>query len=276
MVGVVTNGLPRSHHRSGFPPGVPALYRDDRFAQHLDSRTFRDIGPYLDAHYDLVVVPGPFEPEDLGGLTGIADRMLLTWDSGWELRAGCRVEARGTTDELNYFRSARPQPNGRAVLPTAPVFRPAEVEASQDALSRLFPGQAPVIVYNPTASNAFTRATWAPKEVDNALQAHEHGRILNRLLLLFPGHLFLVGSALKPGDETNAVMIETVVREAGSDRVAGIDDLRLPSARSLRGFASVLSLPRICSSVGSGTGTNTHLAALLGVPSLSIERGADA
>ncbi|GAB3259920.1 hypothetical protein [Kineosporia babensis] len=269
-------------------PDYLALYADGRFGQLLDVRD----PPNPCDPYDLVVAPGPFEidPDSImsnGVLAPSGSTSLITWDRGWSLRPHGASAIRGNKDDLNYFRAAHPgsaseKPlqlwNDEVSLPgwLPPLFTSQERACVEEALARRFSGDAPVIVYNPTASNVFTRDTDVPKEVGNSLIAREHVVVLSRLIDLFPGHQFLVAAALKDGDDVNAEMISAVCTGADSPRVASLFDLEHRDFHGLRGFAGLLASPRICSSVGSGTGTNTHLAAVLDVPSLSVERGADA
>lgn len=253
-------------------PDYLPLYDDDRFSRLLDARAV-DAG--VMRSYDLVVVPAAYErPAPAGDLPVV----LATWDAGWALYVRGRRQLRGTKQELNYFRAAHPSAvaGTRETAPSHIAVRDAEGEAAAGALARAFPGLGSVVVYNPTASNPFTRGTALPKEVDNTLSAGEHAYILHRLVAALPEHGFLVGSALKPGDTVNTQALAEVAALCRSGRVASITDLSLPGATTLRGFAALLSCERVCSAAGAGTGTNTHLAATTGTHSFSIEHGADA
>ena len=203
--------------------------------------------------------------------------LLATWDTGWTLRVAGRAALSGTKDQLNYFRAAHPSAilGPRTTRPTRLALGERETGVVGEALSRVFPDQAPVVVYNPTASNPFTRCTHLPKEVDNALSAAEHAIVLRRLVGLLPDHVFVLGASLKPRDVANVRVVREVVAVAGSSRVVPLTRLPVPGVTSIRGFAALLASPRVCSVTGSGTGTNTHLAALSGTLGFSIERGAD-
>ncbi|GAA3610252.1 hypothetical protein GCM10022223_28000 [Kineosporia mesophila] len=240
------------------------LFADDRFGRHFDSRPGEPAGPY-----DLVIEPGSFEPAPAPGLR------LASWDSGWALRHNGRVLLEGRKEELNYFRAAHPGSvtGHRCVAPTRIRFSPAELAHANSLVERAFPGQAPVVVYNPSASNAFTRETGARKEVDNSLTAHEHATVLRQTLKLMPDHRFIVGASVKIGDRQNESLINTLARTIRSDRVRPITSLG--GGLTLRGFAGLLAASRVHGMLGTGTGTNTHLAALLGLRALSVERGHD-
>ncbi len=248
-------------------PAYLMVYDDERFTGLHDSTR---LDKRLLAAYDLVVEPAAQPPPPPGRDVPL---VLASWDTGWTLyRHGIPVLS-GTKSELNYFRAAHPSTiiGPRSTRTTPARFHESENRRSTACLEARFPEAGPVLIYNPTASNPFTRGTQLPKEVDNCLDADEHAVIVRRLLDLLPDHFILVGASVKPGDTANAEMIRSVARRARSSRVAP-----LLSAGSrgptIREFMALLANDRICSSVGSGTGTNTHLAALTGTGSLSVER----
>jgi hypothetical protein len=253
-------------------PAYVALYAGAGYGRLLDSRavTPADLGGY-----DLVVAPSARAPQ---GIEAEAPLMLATWDQGWAICRSGRVSSRGVKTALNYFRVAHPS----AVTRQCPLTRPSPIvllpwekaEAAAD-LATVFPGDDPVVVYNPTASNPFTRDTTAAKEVDNRLSTGEHVLLLRHLLDALPDHRFLVASAVKPGDHINAAVLRAVASQVRSPRVAPIPLASYDDMTGLRGFAALLDDVRVCCVVGGGTGTNAHLAAVVGTPSFSLERGAD-
>lgn len=258
-------------------PAYLPVYADDRFGTGLDQQL---LGPDRTAAYDLVIEPGSFPPPDRsGGSTGPRTVRLLSWDAGWAVHdPGGRVVAAGSKAELNYFRAAHPGAvtGHRSIEPTAMRLRPRESETGRDLLDRILPGPAPVVVYNPTSSNPFTRETDLRKEVGNRLSVRDHAAVLRRLLVLLPGHRFLVGAPVKPGDRANRATLSALTRLVGGERVTALTVPGEEWVLTLRGFATILADPRICASVGAGTGSNTHLATLVGRHGLSIERGCDA
>jgi len=257
-------------------PAYLPVYADQRFGARIDQRT---LDPQR-AAYDLVIEPssfpppGPADPSEFPGAT-----RLTSWDTGWAVSdpQGRQVAA-GVKTELNYFRAAHPGSvtGRRSIEPTAVRFTSAEVDDVHDLLERILPGPAPVVVYNPTSSNPFTRETDLRKEVGNRLPVRDHATVLRRLLVLLPGHRFLIAAAVKPGDRTNMTALNALARLVADERVTTLTDLDDDRLFTLRGFAGVLADPRVCATVGAGTGTNTHLAALVGRHALSIERGCDA
>jgi hypothetical protein len=94
----------------------------------------------------------------------------------------------------------------------------------------------------------------------------EHVAVLRQIALGIAGHAILVAAPVKPGDARNAAVVGEVAASVAGE----------PVTTGLREFAALLADPRVCSTVGGGTGSNTHLAALVGTWSLSIERSADA
>lgn len=251
-------------------PGYLSIYEDDRFAHLLDATTLQ---PGSIRSYDLVVQPTAFEPASFDGDLPL---LLATWDTGWAIRVHGQPWIRGSKAELNYFRAAHPSAviGPRSTWHCPLQLRSSEIDAVRQALSRAFPGTGSIVVYNPTASNPFTRDTDLPKEVDNALTAREHAFVLRRLIELLPDHHVIVGSSLKPGDTANAQIVQTVT-DLSSPGPISIIDLDLPKAITIRGFTALLDSERVCSVTGAGTGTNTHLASLSHTCSFSIERGAD-
>lgn len=244
------------------------MYRDGRFGSMVDVET---VVPGDLAGYDLVVEPISFPVTE----PPAADirRLLRTWDRGWALYAHGREVARGAKDELNYFRAAHPvslslpDVSGDMLAAGTPIsFTDAERHAARAVLDGIAPGDGPVLVYNPTASNAFTRETSAVKEVDNTLTVGEHAAVLRQIALGIKSHDVLVAAPVKPADARNTAVVRSVAATVGCGLVT----------TSLREFAALLADPRVCSAVGGGTGSNTHLAALIATWSLSIERAADA
>ncbi|GAB6900254.1 glycosyltransferase family 9 protein [Kineosporia succinea] len=245
-------------------PAYLPLYADGRFGQLHDSRSFRG-----EQAYDLVIEPGSFEPGP-----SPAPLRLASWDAAWSVQVGGRAVMQGRKHELNYFRAAHPGAvtGDRSTTPTSLSFGSSELEPLNKALEAVFPGEGPVVVYNPSASNAFTRETGVHKEVDNSLTPADHIGILRHLLTLLPDHHFVIGAAVKRGDAVNESVVTTVAEAVAGESVCSTVDL---GATSLCDFARLLAAPRICGTVGSGTGTNTHLAALLDRHALSFERGCD-
>ncbi|GLY19434.1 hypothetical protein Kisp01_64480 [Kineosporia sp. NBRC 101677] len=265
-------------------PAYLPLYRDDRFDAHLD---VGDLDPAALQGYDLVVVPSSFPPADRPD-PGVR-RLLHTWDAGWALHARGRRIAGGTKNVLNYFRAAHPhalvapEKGGEWDCEGTPFrFTRQERLRAAAVLSELVPGDRPVLIYNPSASNPFTRQTDVLKEVENCLGPRQHAAVLRQIVQALPGHDVLVAAPVKPGDQANAENLLAVA--AATPGVHCLLDLpQLPEGgrwqesdpTTLRGFAALMAGSRICGSVGVGTGSNTHLAALTGTWSLSFERAAD-
>jgi hypothetical protein len=271
-LGWLLEAFPHARIEVASHPAYLPLYDDARFAAALDATRLPPGGV---CGYDLVVVPAPYRPDRFDESVPL---LLATWDTGWALRRHGRLAAEGVKAQLNYFRAAHPGTacgTPHAIGATPLVLADAEIDAMGAALNRALPGAGPVVVYNPTASNPFTRGTSIPKEVDNRLTPAQHAHVLRRLLTLLPDHAFLVAASVKPGDAVNEQAIREVAALAGDPRVVDLYALGQGTATTLRGFAVLLSCPRVCSTVGSGTGTNTHLAQVSGTWALSFERGAD-
>jgi hypothetical protein len=271
-LGWLLEAFPHARIEVASHPAYLPLYDDARFAATLDATRLPADGM---RGYDLVVMPGPYRPDRFEDSVPL---LLATWDTGWTLRRHGRLAAEGAKAQLNYFRAAHPGTAcgaPRAVGATPLLLADTELDAMSTALDRALTGAGPVVVYNPTASNPFTRGTSIPKEVDNQLTAAQHAHVLRRLLTLLPGHLFVVGASVKPGDAENEQAIRDVAALAGDPRAVDMYALGQDSVATIRGFAVLLSCPRVCSTVGSGTGTNTHLAQVTGTWALSFERGAD-
>lgn len=255
------------------------VYTDHAYAElvaHTSGVASTFSPPEIDAvadRYDLVVIPSAFRPTEFNRAFS---RAAYAWNGGWSYVRYGTVIAERPTVELNAFdrpcaqieEVGLPHRPARLTVPDA-----ARTQADR-ALRELF-GDRPVLIYNPTTSNAHTRRTTVPKEVENVLTAEEHARLIDGLHAEFPDHAVLVGSALVPGDRRNADMIELLgERFRTTGDIAPVFDLPDPF-RTLRGFASLLSLDRVSASVGSATGTNTHLATLVGTRSFCIERAVD-
>jgi len=275
-LGWLREAFPHARIEVASHPAYLPLYADARFAAALD---VTQLPPDAVYGYDLVVVPGPYRPDRSDEAVPL---LLATWDTGWALRRRGQLAGGGVKAQLNYFRAAHPGTAcglPRAVAATPLVLADADVDAISVALNRAvdraLAGAGPVVVYNPTASNPFTRDTSIPKEVDNRLTPAQHAHMLHRLLRLLPDHAFVVGASVKPGDAVNEHAIREVAALAADSRVVDLYALGHDSVTTIRGFAVLLSCPRVCSTVGSGTGTNTHLAQITGTWALSFERGAD-
>lgn len=248
------------------------LYQDERVHNRIDVAHF---DPSTFAEYDLVVIPAAYPP---AVFDDTIKRAIYTWDRGWAyVRYGTAIIT-GDKSELNYFIAARHQ-FGQTALATSDVFslqfNAAERDAAAVALSKIFGKTKKIVIYNPTASNAFTRETSIKKEVDNQLGLSQHSIILRELQNKLPDHVFLVASAIKPGDTVNEDLVKQLARAGDPQITKSVYDLPLESSTTLRGFASVLAASQIVGMVGTGTGTNTHLASLVGLPAFSIERSAD-
>ncbi|GAB3282153.1 glycosyltransferase family 9 protein [Kineosporia babensis] len=254
---------------AGHPAYLP-LYGDGRFDALIDIAQLERTEL---RRYDLVVAPSSF-PSLTRPDPGVR-RYLKTWDAGWSLHAFGRRIADGGKKVLNYFRAAHPS----TVFPgdgesdcsgTQFRFTPDEQEAAAQLLADLLPGRRPVLIYNPTASNPYTRQTDAIKEVDNTLTSEQHAAVLGKIVEQVHEHDILVAAPVKPADQANIDCLHEVAHA-----VPGVTQLRGADSITLRGYAALLADPRICGSIGAGTGSNTHLAALAGTESLSFERGAD-
>jgi hypothetical protein len=267
-LGWAERNLPNARVDLATHPGYLPMYADGRFGSMLKAATLM---PADLVGYDLVVEPTsfPITGAPAPGIRGL----LRTWDRGWALYVPGREVAHGTKDELNYFRTSHPRSLGLADTTSAGAhvegtplsFTDTEQQAARALLDEMAPGEGPVLVYNPTASNQFTRETSVVKEVDNTLTAAEHAAVLRQIMLGITGHAILVAAPVKPADWRNAAVVRSVAASVAE----------MPMTTGLREFAALLADPRVCSTVGGGTGSNTHLAALVGTWSLSIERMAD-
>jgi hypothetical protein len=250
-----------------------ALYQDTRIHKRIDVTRF-DASTFAD--YDLVVIPSAYPPATFDNTI---KRAIYTWDRGWAYARYGSVITSSDKSELNYFIAARHQPDQTA-LPASDVFplqfSKGEHEAAAAVLSGLFGKTKKVIVYNPTASNPFTRETSIKKEVDNQLSVSQHSVILRALQKRLPDHAFLVASAIKPGDTLNEEMVTELAQTGNPETAKSVYDLSSRDWTTMRGFASLLAAPQVVGMIGTGTGTNTHLASLVGLPAFSIERAADA
>lgn len=224
--------------------------------------------------YDLVVVPSAFPP---AGLDSRFTRALYSWNGGWLYARYGTAFARGAATAVNAFDRAAEQIReiGLPVQPPVRIRpRPAEIEAAGLRLADVVHGQ-PVIIYNPTASNPTTRRTSIPKEVATVLDISEHEYLIRALLQKVPTHHFLIGSALLFNDALNrGIIAELGARFAAESQVSTILDAA-PHAVSLSGFAALLASPLVEATIGTATGTNTHLASLVGKRSFCLERAVD-
>ncbi|HEX6372771.1 MAG TPA: hypothetical protein VF006_27870 [Longimicrobium sp.] len=229
------------------------------------------------APHDLVVFatthpPAAWRPEP--------EHALYAWNTGMAYaRRGSPGWSR-RTDEPNLF-VATAHRHGDTALPDAGAFAmrlgPDERRAASCRITGCAGGGgAPILVVNPTASNPHTRQSTRPKAVDNLLDTADYAALVEGLLRDFPAHRLLVAAALKPGDDANLErMRELADAFRGHPRVFGVaGDARARDGISLREFAALLVDGRVQGMVGNSTGSNAHLAAAVGVPSLSIERGA--
>ncbi|HET6737311.1 MAG TPA: hypothetical protein VFH76_00200, partial [Kribbella sp.] len=221
------------------------------------------------SEYDLVVVPSAFPPT---AVDPRFSRALYSWNDGWFYARYGTIFARGEATAVNAFDRAAEQMR-EIGLPVPPPVRirprPADIEATEIVHDR------PVIIYNPTASNPITRRTSVPKEVAAVLDIDDHEYLIRALLQKLPAHQFLIGSALVPNDVLNrGVIAELGARFAAESRVTTILEAA-PQAVSLSGFAALLASPVVEATIGTATGTNTHLAALVGKRSFCVERAVD-
>jgi|GEM_PF-1508037 len=229
------------------------------------------------ADYDLVVFPSSI---DFGYYSPLVKRGIYSYNTGIKYTRYGLVIKTQTKDELNYFRLAEPQ-FGQSYLPDGAYYRmhlsPKEKAAAKKLLTKLFGSSAAkIIVLNPTASNIFTRENTVKKEVDNLLNKNDYLYLVQKVLDLFPKHQILLGSGLKPYDQENFDLLESLKKSFPDNRVQSITaSTTLGKGISFRAFAAILSDSRLSGMLGNGTGTNTHLAATLGLPAMSLERGFD-
>lgn len=264
----------RSLDLATHPSYLPLFATDPRLSGLIDVAC---VGGTDLAPYDLVVVPSTWSPRRFE--ESIA-RGVYSWNDGWVYTRHGIVVASGTKSDLNYFAAALHR-HGQTALPTATpislVLSQRDVHDAGRAVREVFSGDHPVVIYNPTASNPLTRGTSIRKEVENVLDDEENAVLLDAVRGRMPGHHVLVASALVAADEQNADRIRALGRTFAADPgVRTIFDIDRPDMTSLRGFSTVLKSDPVVAMVGTSTGTNTHLAAMLDLPSLSVERGADA
>jgi hypothetical protein len=138
-------------------------------------------------------------------------RLLRAWDRGWALYVRGRQVAGGAKDEVDYFPFCSPSSFGlppveqdTAGLGTPLSFSDEERQVARAVLAGLFPAGRPVIVYNPRASNPFTRETCAVKEVDNTLTAGGHSVVTRQVALDATDHELLVAAPVKASGGGNA------------------------------------------------------------------------
>lgn len=237
-----------------------------------------ELGEGLPARFDLVVFGTTHPP---GAHDRSLPRAIYAWNEGLRLARHGRVELELQRAELNLF-LATCHRHGQTALPDGEYLRlhltSAERAKAAGWLDGLpGAGASPLVVFNPSASNAHTRATARPKAVENNLSAQDCERLIGHLLEELPDHLVLVAAPLKPGDvENHRVMTALGERFAGEPRLlAPMGEVDPEEGLSLRAFSALLADGRVQGMLGNSTGSNAHLAAALDVPAVSIERGAD-
>lgn len=187
-------------------PSYHALLRNLQYLDKLIDSF--DISQIDLSEYDLVIIPSSFKPDtDDESIS----RAVYSWDRGWAYVRYGREICPGETNYINYFISAQHK-FGQTALPSAsPIrlfFADDDRKAHEKAVNAVFPDDSPVIVYNPTAANPFTRETFIEKEVDNTLSEADHIALIKYLRIHMPEYSILIGSALKQGDLINSTLIE--------------------------------------------------------------------
>ncbi|OGI97542.1 hypothetical protein A3A11_03080 [Candidatus Nomurabacteria bacterium RIFCSPLOWO2_01_FULL_43_15] len=226
--------------------------------------------------YDLVIISSSFSPIYY---SSFIKRGIYSYNTALEYtRYGILIQ-KIKKHNLNYFDLAKHK-LGQTYLPDGKYFKlyltPREKLEAEKVIKKIFPSSEKIIIFNPTTSNTFTRETNIKKEVLNILTIKDYVSILKNLLREFPKYSILVASSLKPNDQFNFELIEKLCKLTLSKRVQAITSITtLKKGFSFREFASILFDKKIIAMVGNGTGTNTHLAATCGLPSMSIERSAD-
>jgi len=227
--------------------------------------------------YDLVVIPSSFKPTYYSpwirrGIYSFNEAMQYT-------RYGIVLQHLAKND-LNYFHLAKPH-SGQTYLSDGQYYKiritDDEKKWASASLRQLFgPKLSKIIIVNPTASNTFTRESTAVKEVENRLEPDDYLALINNLISDFPGHKILVAAALKQKDQENFSLIKNIQSRIFAQNVRAVTEITtLDTGMSIRSFAALLVDQQVVGMIGNGTGTNTHLAASLDVPAMSIERSAD-
>jgi len=230
------------------------------------------------ARFDLVVFAATHPPSSYAVQL---PRAIYAWNEGLALVRHGRAELELQTPAPNLFDATRHR-HGQTALPDGEYLKlcltSAELVAASSRLDRL-PGAAagPVVVFNPSASNAHTRASGRPKAVENVLSADDCERLVDCLLTELPDHRVLIAAPLKPGDEVNHLALVALGERFAEERrlIAPMNEIDPGDGLSLRAFAALLADDRVRGMLGNSTGSNAHLAAALDVPAVSIERGAD-
>ncbi len=226
--------------------------------------------------FDLVIIPSSFSPTYYSPFIKYG---IYSYNAALEYtRYGILIQ-KIKKHNLNYFDLAKHK-FGQTYLPDGKYLRlyltPREKLEAIKMLQKIFPKRQKIIIFNPTSSNAFTRETNIKKEVLNSLTKRDYVNILKNLLLEFPKYHILIASSLKPNDQANFELIKKLYKLVPSKRIQAITSITtLEDGFSFRKFASILSNQKVIAMLGSGTGTNTHFAAMCDLPSMSIERSAN-
>ncbi|MFF2045542.1 hypothetical protein ACFVVX_34495 [Kitasatospora sp. NPDC058170] len=247
-------------------PAVNALHPPEEFT------------PQLAARHDLVVLTTTHPPTDYRDEIPLA---IHAWNTGIALTRHGHIEYKQAIHDTNHF-NATTHRHGYTALPDGRYLTlhltDREQQTGQRALQRLLGDtRDPVTILNPSSSNSHTRESERPKAVDNLLDTGDYETLVHRLLRELPDHRILIGAPLKPGDQANHDAAGALAhRFADNPRVACLNDLTtLGEGLTMRAFAAVLAQPSVRHMVGNSTGSNTHLAATLNLPAVSIERSAD-
>ncbi len=237
----------------------------------------QDLNDALLERFDLVIFgtthpPNAYKPR--------LPRTIYAWNEGLAFARHGQVELELPRSAPNLF-VATCHRHGETALPDGEYpslhLTEAELATAGRWIDDLLDRDAPVVVFNPSASNAHTRATDRPKAVENRLTGEDCERIVAQLLSELPGHAVLIAAPLKPGDrENHGALTALGGRFSGEPRVlAPTADIDPTDGLTLRAFAALLLDGRVRGMLGNSTGSNTHLAAALDVPAVSLERGAD-
>lgn len=230
------------------------------------------------SEYDLAVFTSTHPPYSYHEK---AKRAIYSYNKALEYVESGRLVKYVNKSNLNHFLAATHQ-RGQTALPDGTYYQMwlSELE-KQTALNRInslftsTPKQ--LIVINPTASNPYTRQSNRPKAVDNNLSIGDYTSLIESLFKEFPEHQFLLGSSLKPGDRDNYQLLAQLSEKFWSEpRIQNLfTSINVNQGLSFREFAAILVAPCVKQIIGNSTGSNSHLAATVNVPSMSIERAAD-